>query len=105
MRIVEFIEGHENHELIEENFRVLPEKRKLDRDNVERAKLLLKGGVKPSIVRSLLRDMNSGEITAKDLSNLRLVFFRLFQMSVILLNQLNFMSLFLQEQMEITRKW
>lgn len=71
LRIVEFIEEHENHELTEANFRVLPEKRQLDRDNVERAKLLLKGGVKLSIVRSLLREMNSGETTAKDLANLR----------------------------------
>ncbi|XP_052128681.1 uncharacterized protein LOC127750611 isoform X2 [Frankliniella occidentalis] len=67
--IKEFVPEH-NHECDERVFNQLPEKRDLTSDAQEKVKLLFEGGVKPSVVRNILRGL-TGSVTARDLANYR----------------------------------
>ncbi|KAK3917749.1 Tryptophan synthase alpha chain [Frankliniella fusca] len=72
LRVTKFIAGH-THGVSESGYMSLPDIRKnaLQGQAEETAKLLFEGGVKPSKVRSLLRDYGCGRVNACDLANLR----------------------------------
>ncbi|XP_034233441.1 uncharacterized protein LOC117640701 isoform X2 [Thrips palmi] len=77
--VVKKIITQHNHTCDQAYFKALPKTRRSNLNDdkaTSTAKLLFKGGVKPSVVRSVLRDMGCGEVTQRDLANLRAKFKR-----------------------------
>ncbi|XP_034238088.1 uncharacterized protein LOC117643353 [Thrips palmi] len=71
--VKEFVTRH-NHTCDAQFFKALPKTRRLkmaDPQLQDTVKLLFKAGVKPCTVRTVLREQGSGEVTQRDLANLR----------------------------------
>ncbi|KAK3919757.1 Protein FAR1-RELATED SEQUENCE 5, partial [Frankliniella fusca] len=68
--VSKLIETH-NHERTKARFDAMSRNRGMPKETAEKPKLLMEGGVKPSVVRNILRDLGAGRVTQRDLANAR----------------------------------
>lgn len=69
--IKKIIREHANHNCTVEEVRIIPETRKVHNDDQDTLETLLDGKVRPSRIRMIHQDTQSGRITPRDIANYR----------------------------------